>query len=350
MRAVPLPSPAMPRVDALVTGATGLIGAHVVEQLVAAGKSVRCMLRASSDTTALRRTAPEAELVEADLSAAGSSSAHLADAVSGARVVLHIAGHLHVGSPLNSDETDEQYDLNVDSTRRLLAASRDAGVERFVYASSVAVYDPEEESPIAEDGPAIPRSAYGRSKLAAEQLVFEHHREGLPGTVVRPAIVYGAGDRHFLPAVRRVARLPLLTLPAGGRNVVDVAAAPDVAAVLIASADASVAAGRVYNAASGHPTSLRELLQALHDVEGTPMPRIVPAPAVLVRLTAPIARRLLANAAPGMEGIVGSIATRYGRRDVFYDMGRTAQELGVRPQHTFRSGLLSARGTQPVDG
>ena len=332
----------MPAVDALVTGATGLIGTHVVEQLVAGGRTVRCLVRASSDTAALRRAAPEAVLVEAELGSDGTTDAVVAGALAGARVVIHLAGRLHAGSPFGSDEADAEYQLNVESTRALLEASRAAGVERFVYASSVAVYDPEAVSPISEDGPTLPRSAYGRSKLAAERVLFEYHRCGLPGTVVRPTIVYGLGDRHFLPVVRRLAQLSLLPMLAGGRNLVDVASAQDVAAVLAAAAFHPGAAGQIYNAASGHPSSPRELLAVLHEVEGTPIPRIVPLSPLLMRLLAPLGRSVLAGAAPGMEGMVGTLATRYGRRDVFYDMGRVADQLGVRPHHDFRSGLQAA--------
>ena len=336
----------MRAVDALITGATGLIGTHVAAELAAEGRSVRCLVRPSSDTAALRHAAPQADLVQADLSSDGEVGADLAGALSGAKVVLHLAGRLHAGSPFGSDESDAEYQLNVESTRGLLEASRAAGVERFVYASSVAVYDPDAVSPISEDGPALPRSAYGRSKLAAERLVFEYHQRGLPGTVVRPTIVYGAGDRLFLPVARGLTRLSLLPMLGGGRNLVDVAAAEDVATVLVAAAFHPGAPGQIYNAASGHPTSPREMLEVLRAVDGTPIPRVVGLPPLIMRLLAPLGRSVLSGAVPGMEGMAGALATRYGRRDVFYDMGRVADQLGVRPRHDFHSGLLAARETE----
>jgi nucleoside-diphosphate-sugar epimerase len=327
----------MAAVDVLVTGATGLIGTHVVHRLAALGKRLRVLVRESSDTTGI--AAAQAEHVYADLGANGS----LAEAVGGAAVVIHLAGHLHAASPFGGDEPDEDYRLNVESTHALLEASQAAGVERFVFASSVAVYSPEAVSPISEDGPTVPQSAYGRSKVSAEALVMDYHRAGLAGTVVRPSIVYGVADRHFLPTVRKLSELSVLPLLAGGRNLIDLVAADDVAAVTVAAAYAAGAPGNAYNAASGHPTSLREILTVMHEVERTRMPRVLPVSAPIMRLLAPFARSMLGSAVPGMEGMVGPLAVRYGVKDVFYDTSRARNDLGVEPQHDFRSGMRHGR-------
>ena len=275
------------------------------------------------------------ELVSADL----DQPAALAALLRGVRVVYHFAGHLTAASPLDDSEEDAVYRLNVESTRALLEAASAAGVERFVYASSVGVYGPEAVSPIAETSPSEPVSAYGRSKVAAEAAVMDYHRRGLAGTVIRPAICYGAGDRHFLPAARRLTRLPVLPIVGGGRHLLDIVSALDVADLAVTAASAPAAAGRVYNAASGHPGTMVELIATLHEVEGTPRPRIVNVSEGVMRLSAPLARRIVAMVAPGMEGTMSSVGARYSARDVYYDMRRAEAEVGFRPRFDFRSGL-----------
>jgi dihydroflavonol-4-reductase len=340
----------MHTIDAVVTGATGLLGSHVVRRLVDDGARVRCLVRPTSRTAHIE--GPQVELVTADL----HQPAALAAVLKGVRVVFHFAGHLTASAPLNADEDDSVYSLNVESTKALLEAAAMAGVERFVYASSVAVYGADAVSPIVEDTPPDPVSAYGRSKVVAEGAVMEYHRRGLPGTVIRPSICYGAGDRHFLPAARRMVRLPVLPLVDGGRHLLDIASAVDVAGLAVAAASAARAAGRTYNAASGHPGSLRDIIGILHEVEGTPRPLIIPVSEGLMRFSAPVAQRIAALLVPGMESAMSSVGATYSARDVYYDMSRAATELGFKPRYDFRRGLevaleaeeSAARGAVPT--
>jgi nucleoside-diphosphate-sugar epimerase len=327
-------------IDAVVTGATGLLGTHVVRRLVESGARVRCLIRPTSRTAHIE--GPQVELVPADL----RQPAALTALLKGVRVVYHFAGHLTAASPLNADEGDAPYRLNVESTRALLEAAAGSGVARLVYASSVAVYGVEAVSPIAEDALLDPVSAYGRSKVAAEAVVMEYHRRGMSSTVIRPSIFYGAGDRHFLPAARRMTRLPLLPIVGGGRHLLDIASALDVAELAVVAALAPAAAGRVYNAASGHPGSLADLITTLHEVEGTPRPHILAVSEGVMRLSAPIARRIAALLVPGLEGTMSSVGARYSARDVYYDMSRAATELGFRPRYDFRQGLEAARDAE----
>jgi dihydroflavonol-4-reductase len=330
----------MHTIDAVITGATGLLGSHVVRCLVDAGARVRCLVRPSSRTAHIE--GPDVELVQADL----HEPAALAAVLKGARVVFHFAGHLTASAPLNADEDDSVYSLNVEGTKALLEAAAMAGIERFVYASSVGVYGVDAVSPIGEDILPDPVSAYGRSKVVAEGAVMEYHRRGLPGTVIRPSICYGAGDRHFLPAARRMVRLPVLPLVGGGRHLLDIASAIDVAGLAVAAASAPGAAGRVYNASSGHPVSLRDIIAILHEVEGTPRPLIMPVSEGLMRFSAPVAQRIAAVLVPGMESTMSSVGASYSAHDVYYDMSRAGAELGFQPRYDFRRGLVAARDAE----
>jgi len=327
----------MSTVDAVVTGATGLLGAHIVRRLVESGARVRCLVRPTSSTARIQ--GPQVELAQADL----NDPAQLAALLKGVSVVYHFAGHLTAASPLNAHEDDSMYRLNVDSTTALLEAAAQSGVQRFVYASSVAVYSADAVSPISEDSQCSPVAAYGRSKVTAEAAVMDYHRRGLAGTVIRPAICIGAWDRHFLPAARRVARLPILPIVGGGRNLLDIVSALDIAELAVTAASARAGAGRVYNGGSGHPGSLADLITTLHEVEGSPRPLIVPVSEGMMRFSAPVARRIVALVAPGMEGTMSTVGARYSAHDVYYDMSRARAELGFTPRYDFRRGLERAR-------
>ena len=112
----------------LVTGATGFLGSHVARQLAARGEDVRVLVRASSDTRALDGF--EAERCTGDLRDAGS----LTRAMTGIARVFHVAADYR----LWARDPREIHESNVTGTQNLLDAARIAGVEKFIYTSTVA--------------------------------------------------------------------------------------------------------------------------------------------------------------------------------------------------------------------
>ncbi len=321
---------------ALITGATGMIGRHLLERLLAANVSVRAFLRPESDARVLRTLPVEIERGDA------SDAAALRRAVAGCHLVFHTAGYLHVASAFTVDEDFEVYRIaNVEFTERLLAACREVGTERFVFVSSTGVYSIDAAAPISEDAPLEPASAYGRSKLLAEELISEYQRRGLPTTIVRPCITYGRGDRYFLPAALRLARLPLLPLVDGGRGLYDLIHASDVAELMWRACQSDIAVGKVYNAASGAPVPFSEVLEHLGGLTGH-RPRILSVSAHMLRHLAGPARWYLAKVAPGTEMILSSVGLRYLSRDVYYDMSQARSDLDFTPQISLPRGLTLA--------
>jgi dihydroflavonol-4-reductase len=171
----------------LVTGATGFLGSHVARQLVARGESVRVLVRASSSHRAIADL--PLEHVIGDL----RDEASLQRAMTGVQRVFHVAADYR----LWSKNPQDIYDSNVGGTKNLLVAARHAGVERFVYTSTVAT--------IAVDRPQLPTEAtdskldemighYKRSKWMAEQEVLQAAKEGLPAVVAMPTTPVGTWD------------------------------------------------------------------------------------------------------------------------------------------------------------
>lgn len=187
---------------ALVTGATGFIGPHVVRALRAGGWDVACLVRRPE------RARPLAELpvrlVVGDITAPETLPAALA----GVDTVIHLAG-------LTKAFRAREYDrVNVGGTRHLLAACARLPVPPVtVVVSSLAAAGPAPpDRPRRESDPPRPVSAYGRSKLAGEQAALEFAGQ-VPLTVVRPPIVFGEGDRDVLRMFSPIARYGLHPVP-----------------------------------------------------------------------------------------------------------------------------------------
>lgn len=241
------------RPTALVTGASGFIGTHLVRALTRDGWSVR--------TCGRRRPAHQPDGVDhhtADLAASGD----LSGVVAGVSHIFHLAG---ASSSLS--DVDEMRRSNVETTSNLLAAVMATGTEppRLLYLSTSAVYGEDRPlpSPITEDVPPQPSRPYGQTKWEAEQVVWAHARRGLRAVVLRPVSVYGPG------AIKLVASsiLDAAIERHAGRNTLDIPADPvelrlvhidDVIAACIHLIDADAAAGHPYNLADGvYPSSRR---------------------------------------------------------------------------------------------
>jgi dihydroflavonol-4-reductase len=187
--------------------------------------------------------------------------------------VYHAAGAVDT----HAHGDTEILNTNVDGTRRLLAIARAAGVSRVVYTSSVSVYGDRLPLDVAEDAPLNPAGVYGTSKVRAERLVQEAAADGLRAVIVRPCIVYGPGDRYFVPQASRVARLPVVPLPDGGRHLVDLVHADDLAAahLLLMAAGQS---GEAYNVTDGGCHRVGEIIRLMARAQGRspwlpPIPR-----------------------------------------------------------------------------
>lgn len=175
---------------AFVTGASGFVGSHLVESLVAHGWDVRCLLRARSD----RRWLPQAAgVVTASLDDAPS----LRDAFGGVDAVFHLA------AVTSAQRADDYHRVNVEGTRRLLDAVRAHAPDAVVlYCSSMAAAGPSSPYGAAREAdPPRPISAYGESKLEAERVLAA---SGVRHVIVRPPTVYGPRDRDVLAMFRLV--------------------------------------------------------------------------------------------------------------------------------------------------
>jgi dihydroflavonol-4-reductase len=221
---------------ALVTGATGFVGSHLAEALRQRGDDVTALARSSRKAEPL--IAQGVSVIPGDL----HDLAALQRAVKGQNVVYHVAGLVAARNEA------EFLRANRGGTENVVAAMERAGVSRLILVSSLAAAGPAPRgAPLSGDEPARPVTAYGRSKLAAEQIV---RRSGLSWSIVRPPIVYGPRDREILK-VFRLARLRIAPVFGDGAQELVAVHAEDLAAALIAAASSPATTGRTYTAC--HP-------------------------------------------------------------------------------------------------
>ncbi len=247
----------------LVTGATGFLGHTLCPYLVERGYPLHALVRPSSAWDFLRDLG--VELHWGDI----RDSDAVRTAVQGCQAVVHAAGEFRFWG-----EREDFFDVNLEGTRIILEAARQAQVKRFIYISTVAVVGaPRSGAVIDEEYPPAPQDDYQRSKLAAEQLTLQyHHHYGLDSIVLRPGAFYGPGSRYAFN--RLFFEDPLKGIQVQvhrGKHINFPVYIRDVAQAI----DRSLQRGRpgqVYNV-SGSPISHREANETIDRLLGYHIPR-----------------------------------------------------------------------------
>jgi dihydroflavonol-4-reductase len=302
---------------ALVTGATGFVGAAVARALLREGWEVRALARKGSDRSNLRPI--PVEVVAGDL----ADSASLAQAIAGCEALFHVAADYRLGA----FDPRELYKTNVEGTRNILSAAREAGVRRIVYTSSVATIGiPADGTPGSEDTVATLADMIGhykRSKFQAEEVAREAARAGLPVVIVNPSTPVGPGDVKPTPTGQMVLDAAAGRMPAyvdTGLNIVHV---DDVAAGhLLAFHRGRVGERYILG---GQDMTLREILVEIAQLVGRKPPSVRLPGAVVM----PIA--YVAEAVARVTGRSTRITVegvRMARKRMFFSSTKAAHELG----------------------
>jgi len=238
----------------LITGATGFIGGHLAQRLVEEGHQVRCLVRASSDTSLLDDL--EVETAVGDLTSARS----LVDAAEGCRYVIHC------GAQVSDWATAKEIAaINVEGTRNLLAASVAASVERFVHFSTTDVYGYPGGSAVDETYAATRfRNWYAQTKRAAEQEVRRvDEAHALDAVVLRPATAYGPRSTDVVGEIARAIRNRRMFLVDGGRAVAGLSYVENVVDAAILALLHEAAPGQAFNISDGLDVTWKEFTDAL---------------------------------------------------------------------------------------
>jgi UDP-glucuronate 4-epimerase len=265
-------------VRAVVTGAAGFLGSHLVEALRNRGDEVVGVDSFSPYYSADRKRINLANaadddgftLVEADL-----NNLDLETLLDGADVVYHLAGQPGVRSSWGL-EFDVYLNHNVLATQRLLEAARTAPLRRFVLASSSSVYGQAERFPTHESDRVRPISPYGVTKLAAEHLCHLYWTAfGVDSVMLRYFTIFGPRQRPDMAFSRFIAaalaQQPLTIIGDGGQSR-DFTYVADAVAATIAAGERGVP-GRIYNIAGGSQASVLEIVETLERLLGRQLDR-----------------------------------------------------------------------------
>ena len=296
----------------LVTGATGFIGWHVARKLIERGHTVRALARPGSKVRELE----EVETIAGDLRDPDS----LTRAVRGCGIVFHLAADYR----LWAKHPGELYRSNVDGTRALLEAARKAGVERFVYTSTVGcIGAADENSPVTIEEM---KGAYKRSKFQAEQIALEFAHSGFPVVIVNPTAPVGDHDFKPTPTGKIIVDFLRGAMPAfvdTGLNLVDV---KDTAEGHILACERGKI-GERYILGRDNLT-LEQIFQHLEQISGVKAPRWrIP---YAVAYGAGLASTGWANMT-GQEPRAPLDAVRMARKKMFVSSDKAKCELGFSP-------------------
>jgi nucleoside-diphosphate-sugar epimerase len=291
-----------------VTGANGFIGRHLCAAFRDAGHDVR-------------------EIVRRDL--AEGLDRKLADA----DVVVHAAG------ATRAPTRDALRTSIVALTGTVIAAAKRARIGRFVFVSSQAAAGPASNraKPVVESDPPAPIEEYGRSKRDAEGLVSAC---GLPFTIVRPAAVYGPGDRDFLP-LYRLGRDGMAIHPGNRDQWISIVHVQDCVAGILAASSTLRAVGGTYFLANDEPVQWRTMFELVRAASGARRLVDLEIPMLIVESAAQLGD--LAARVSGHAGLLTSEKIALGKpRFWICSNERAKRELGFAPRVALRDGIADA--------
>lgn len=269
---------------ALVTGANGFTGSHLVRALLKRGDSVVGLVRSTSDLTRL------ADLPVQRVQGEITDPSALATAMAGVDWVFHTAAYVELGLV----DGDRMQRVNVEGTRTVLQMAQAAGIARLVYCSTIGIYGDTQGKVIDEtfqrQQPDF-SSAYDRTKYQAQQWVDQFAAQGLPVVSLMPSGIFGGDDPHFGPVIQQFLKGGLKVW-AGGDRITGIVHVDDLVAAMILAAE-KAPAGSHYIISAGELTT-REMFQFLSQISGIPVPAEAPEPLVrlLGNLLDPIGRIL----------------------------------------------------------
>ncbi len=238
----------------LVTGATGLVGTHLVQALLLRGESVRAYARPSSDVASLRQRGVDVHIGHL------TDQASIVSAADGVDRIFHCAELARDwGPPIAFQQA------NVDGVRSVLGAATRVGA-KFIFLSTTHVYG-FPGTPADESVAPSPRGlGYCDSKIEAEALVRARHRAvRLRTVIIRRGTVYGPHATRTVLSIVDALRERSLTLYDGGKHIAGLTYVGNLVDAMILAGDSEDAAGRIYNITDGSDVTWRQYIHALAD-------------------------------------------------------------------------------------
>ena len=316
-----------------ITGATGLVGSHAVEEALRRGMHVKALVRDSSDTRWL--DAQGVEKVAGDLEDAEA----LRRGVEGADWVFNCAAKVGDWGSL-----EEFRRLNVEALRLLLDAASDAKVGRFVHVSSLGVYEGRDHFGTDETTPPAAEAldGYTRSKVEAEALALRYIKErDLPLSVVRPGFIYGERDRTVLPKLVHSLRTGRFAYFGSGDQALNCIYVKNLVHAIFLAAEVPGAVGEVFNVTDGPRVSKRQFIGRVAELAGLKPPRRK-IPLWLAWTLAILMERRAKRKKSPTPPLVNKARYKFLGLNLDYSIAKARKVLGYEPPFTTEQGLVAA--------
>ena len=307
----------------LVTGATGFIGSHLVDALLARGDEVRILVRRPSNIEKFKRK--NIEIVFGDI----RDVASLKKATEDIDVVYHLAALLG-GPNITSEELRE---VNVQGTENVLKASVTNKVKRFLYLSAGAVMGnvTQMADETVECNPSTP---YAQSKYDAEQLALKYMND-LSVTIVRSTMVYGPGEIHSKRKMIQMIEKGLFRIIGNGKNQVSWVYVDNLVQGIILASKKERAIGAIYIISDERPYTMNELVEAIAKELGMKTPGHVPTwIAVIAAVTLEGLSKIFKFSPPLFRDRVISLTANHS-----LDCSKACRDLGYKPNIALEEGI-----------
>jgi nucleoside-diphosphate-sugar epimerase len=302
----------------LVTGANGFIGSVLCNRLVAEKWNVSGTVRSAANYSSVQGVK---SVIIGDVNAVTDWGA----ALKGTDTVVHLAARVHVMKDSSAEPLQAYREVNVHGTKRLARQAADAGVNRFIFLSTVKVNGEENQKAYTESDRPSPMDSYGISKMEAELKLRKIAAEtGMAVVILRPPLVYGPGVKaNFLKLLQAIDRR--MPLPfAGVKNQRSLIYVSNLVDAIVSCVRHPNAPGKTFMVSDGKDVSTPELIRMVAAALQN-QPRLFRFPPLALY----IAGRL-SGKGPSLDRLIGSLTV---------DTGKIKNELGWTAPFTLEEGL-----------
>lgn len=312
----------------LVTGATGFTGINLTRKLVAAGLRVSAVARVSSNLQPLRDL--DIRWFRGDV----FDEEVMRAAIVGQQYIFHVAAAFREAKGTEQD----YWNVHVRSTRIIAEeALRNPEFKRYVHVSTIGVHGHIAHPPATEEYPFDPGDAYQRTKLEAEQWLKAFASErNLPATIIRPAGIYGPGDRRFLKLFR-MALKPVFILLGQGKCMYHLVHVDDLTNTLLVAATHPRAQGETFICGAAEPIAIAEMGRIVAEHFGRKF-RVVRLPIGPFFLLADICEAVCRPL--NIEPPIYRRRAAFYSKDRHFDVSKMRNVLGYHPRHANRDGII----------
>ncbi len=317
----------------LVTGATGLVGSHVVDRALAEGRRVRVLVRDRNHANHFRSRG--VDVVEGDL----TDPSALARCAAGATHVVHAAAKVGDWGPV-----DDFLRVNLQGTCDLIhPLTRSGTLARFIHISSLGVYPAidhygtDESDPINTSG----IDGYTQSKVAAEQAVLEAARsQQLPAVVLRPGFIYGPGDRSVVPRLLERLRSGQFRYLGDRTQLMNNTYVGNLVEAIFLTLNRDDLVGEVFNITDGRLVSKEEFVGTICDQAALPRPtRTVPLG--IARVLAAVLETLWRWRGKTEAPILSRARIKFLGRNLDFDIAKARRMLDYNPHIDFHEAMAA---------